>query len=56
VTATHQSELILGGARSGKSQRALALGRQSAGPTAFLATAPAFDEDHELLDSSLMNE
>jgi len=45
VTATHQSELILGGARSGKSQRALALGQQSAGPTAFLATAPALDGD-----------
>ncbi len=45
MTATHQSELILGGARSGKSQRALALGQQSAGPTAFLATAPALDGD-----------
>ena len=45
MTSTHQSELILGGARSGKSQRALALARQSAGPTAFLATAPALDGD-----------
>ena len=43
MTATHHSELILGGARSGKSQRALGLGQQSRGSTAFLATAQALD-------------
>ncbi len=45
MTATHRSELILGGARSGKSQRALALGKQSRGSTAVLATAQAVDSD-----------
>jgi adenosylcobinamide kinase/adenosylcobinamide-phosphate guanylyltransferase len=44
VTTTHLSELILGGARSGKSHRALALGQQSRGRTAFLATAQSLDD------------
>ena len=44
MTITHRSELILGGARSGKSQRALALGQESRGRTAFLATAPPLDD------------
>jgi len=44
VTATHRSELILGGARSGKSQRALALGQASRGRTVFLATAQPLDD------------
>ena len=39
----HHSELILGGARSGKSRHALAQARQSAGPAVFLATAQALD-------------
>jgi adenosylcobinamide kinase/adenosylcobinamide-phosphate guanylyltransferase len=45
VTAFYCSELILGGARSGKSQRALTLGRQSRGATAFVATAQGLDGD-----------
>jgi adenosylcobinamide kinase/adenosylcobinamide-phosphate guanylyltransferase len=44
VTTSHQSELILGGVRSGKSQRALALAKQWREPTVFLATAPALDD------------
>ena len=44
MTATpHRSELILGGAKSGKSRRALALGRESRGRVAFLATAEPRD-------------
>jgi adenosylcobinamide kinase/adenosylcobinamide-phosphate guanylyltransferase len=43
VTITHRSELILGGARSGKSRRALALGQESPGRVAFLATAELLD-------------
>jgi adenosylcobinamide kinase / adenosylcobinamide-phosphate guanylyltransferase len=43
VTVLHQSELILGGARSGKSRQALTRARQSLGPTVFLATAPHAD-------------
>lgn len=45
MTATHRSELILGGARSGKSRRALALGQESFRSVAFLATARAVDGD-----------
>jgi adenosylcobinamide kinase/adenosylcobinamide-phosphate guanylyltransferase len=45
VTATHQSELILGGARSGKSRRALCLGEELSRRIAFLATARAVDGD-----------
>lgn len=44
MTVRHHSELILGGARSGKSRQALARARQSSGPTVFLATAPPEDE------------
>jgi adenosylcobinamide kinase / adenosylcobinamide-phosphate guanylyltransferase len=43
VTTTYHSELILGGAKSGKTERALALGRQAGGRTAFLATAQLLD-------------
>jgi adenosylcobinamide kinase / adenosylcobinamide-phosphate guanylyltransferase len=43
VTVLHHSELILGGARSGKSRQALARARQCLGPTVFLATAPRAD-------------
>jgi adenosylcobinamide kinase / adenosylcobinamide-phosphate guanylyltransferase len=43
VTTTYHSELILGGAKSGKTERALALGRQSGRRTAFLATAQLRD-------------
>jgi adenosylcobinamide kinase/adenosylcobinamide-phosphate guanylyltransferase len=43
VTTTYHSELILGGTKSGKTERALALGRQSSGRTAFLATAQLLD-------------
>lgn len=43
MTTTYHSELILGGAKSGKSERALALGRQSGGRIAFLATARRLD-------------
>jgi len=45
VTATYRSELILGGARSGKSRRALALGQESGGHVVFLATAELLDAD-----------
>jgi adenosylcobinamide kinase/adenosylcobinamide-phosphate guanylyltransferase len=41
---TYRSELILGGARSGKSRRALALGQESRGRVAFLATAELLDD------------
>jgi adenosylcobinamide kinase/adenosylcobinamide-phosphate guanylyltransferase len=44
VTTTHRSELILGGATSGKSRRALALGQESRGRIAFLATAQPLDQ------------
>ena len=41
-----KSQLILGGARSGKSQRALALAEAAGGARrCFLATAEAFDEE-----------
>jgi adenosylcobinamide kinase/adenosylcobinamide-phosphate guanylyltransferase len=43
VTTTHRSELILGGAKSGKSRRALALGQGCRGRVAFLATAEPRD-------------
>ena len=45
MTGTYRSELVLGGARSGKSRRAVSLGAQSRGPTAFLATAQGLDAD-----------
>jgi adenosylcobinamide kinase/adenosylcobinamide-phosphate guanylyltransferase len=45
VTTTHRSELILGGARSGKSRRALACGRDWRGSVALIATAQPLDDD-----------
>ncbi len=45
MAALHQSELILGGARSGKSRYALARACQSPGPIVFLATAQALDAE-----------
>ena len=39
------AHLILGGARSGKSARALALAAALPGPRAVIATAPAFDAE-----------
>jgi adenosylcobinamide kinase / adenosylcobinamide-phosphate guanylyltransferase len=45
VAPSYHSELILGGARSGKSHHALARARQSDGPVAFLATAQALDAE-----------
>ena len=42
---SYHSELILGGARSGKSRHALARARQSDGPVAFVATAQALDPE-----------
>jgi len=47
VSAGHQSHLIVGGARSGKSRYAVALARSSPRRTAFLATARALDADME---------
>jgi adenosyl cobinamide kinase/adenosyl cobinamide phosphate guanylyltransferase len=41
----HSSHLLLGGARSGKSQRALELAARHGGRVAFLATARALDGD-----------
>jgi adenosylcobinamide kinase/adenosylcobinamide-phosphate guanylyltransferase len=43
VAARHHSELILGGARSGKSRHALAQAQPSRGSIVFLATAQALD-------------
>jgi adenosylcobinamide kinase/adenosylcobinamide-phosphate guanylyltransferase len=43
VAPSYRSELILGGARSGKSQQALARARQSNCSLAFLATAQGLD-------------
>ncbi len=43
MAALHHSELILGGARSGKSRYALAQACRSTGPVVFLATAQALD-------------
>jgi len=43
VGPRHHSELIVGGARSGKSRHALACARQSPGPIAFVATARESD-------------
>ena len=43
MAPSYRSELILGGARSGKSQHALARARQSNRSVAFLATAQALD-------------
>jgi len=45
VTASSHSELILGGARSGKSRHALARARLAAGSVAFVATASDVDGD-----------
>jgi len=45
VPHSYHSELILGGARSGKSRHALARARQSDGPVAFVATAQPFDAE-----------
>jgi adenosylcobinamide kinase/adenosylcobinamide-phosphate guanylyltransferase len=45
VPHSYHSELILGGARSGKSRHALARARQSDGPVAFVATAQALDPE-----------
>jgi adenosyl cobinamide kinase/adenosyl cobinamide phosphate guanylyltransferase len=42
---THQSHLILGGARSGKSRYAVALGRSASARTGFVATARTSDGD-----------
>ena len=44
-TATAYSHLVLGGARSGKSRHAVALGRGAAGRVVFVATAEAGDAD-----------
>ena len=43
MAALHQSELIVGGVRSGKSRYALGRARRSPGPIIFLATAQALD-------------
>jgi adenosylcobinamide kinase / adenosylcobinamide-phosphate guanylyltransferase len=43
VAVRHHSELILGGARSGKSRHALAQAKLSPGSIVFLATAQALD-------------
>ncbi len=40
----HRSHLLLGGARSGKSRHAVAIARAQTRPTAFVATAEAFDD------------
>jgi adenosylcobinamide kinase/adenosylcobinamide-phosphate guanylyltransferase len=45
VTGVHASHLVLGGARSGKSRRALELAAGHGGRSAFLATARALDGD-----------
>jgi adenosylcobinamide kinase/adenosylcobinamide-phosphate guanylyltransferase len=45
VEPSYLSELILGGARSGKSHHALARARQSDGPVAFVATARPLDAE-----------
>ena len=45
MTALHHSQLILGGARSGKSRYALHQARQLRGPVAFVATARPHDGD-----------
>jgi adenosyl cobinamide kinase/adenosyl cobinamide phosphate guanylyltransferase len=45
VASPHHSELVLGGARSGKSRHALAQARRAPGRVAFLATAPPLDPD-----------
>jgi adenosylcobinamide kinase/adenosylcobinamide-phosphate guanylyltransferase len=45
VTTTHRCELILGGARSGKSRRALACGRDWRGGIGFVATAQPLDDE-----------
>lgn len=42
---TARVSFILGGARSGKSARALALAEQVSGPLTFLATAEALDDE-----------
>jgi adenosylcobinamide kinase/adenosylcobinamide-phosphate guanylyltransferase len=44
-TATAYSHLVLGGARSGKSRYAVALGRAGAGRVVFVATAEAGDAE-----------
>ncbi len=43
MTAVHRSQLILGGARSGKSRHAVSQAQSVAGRTAFLATARLTD-------------
>jgi adenosylcobinamide kinase/adenosylcobinamide-phosphate guanylyltransferase len=43
VTLAHHSQLVLGGARSGKSRHALAEARSAACRTGFVATAEALD-------------
>jgi len=45
VSSVHQSRLVLGGARSGKSRFALEEARENGGSVAFLATARAVDDD-----------
>ena len=40
--------VLLGGARSGKSQRALRMGHAHLGPVTFIATSPHIDGDDEL--------
>ena len=45
MTATCHSQLILGGARSGKSRYALARAQLVARPTVFVATARPLDDD-----------
>lgn len=42
-----QLTLLLGGARSGKSRRALALAEEMSGPHIFVATAQAYDAEME---------
>ena len=45
MSSVHQSRLVLGGARSGKSRFALEEARENGGSVAFLATARAVDDD-----------
>ena len=45
MSSVHQSRLILGGARSGKSRFALEEAREHGGAVAFLATARAVDDE-----------
>lgn len=45
MVTEHDSHLILGGARSGKSRYAVRLARSASAPTAFVATARGGDDD-----------